>query len=395
MPLNKPNLFSNNSPSKEEFLSKYWHKSPVLLKNAVAIKDLAVFPDKSQLQKLSCDEDIQSRIVFKNSENSYDVEYGAFASDDWLDIEQNNQSECWNLLVSDIDKWYPSSNKILKYFNFIRNWIFDDIMLSCGSIGGTVGPHTDHYVVFLLQVQGQRRWDYSRNKIFNPDLIPEQALKLMANFQAEESYVLNPGDVLYLPPEVAHYGIATSDDCVTCSVGIRLPSYAELLTSFVDEIAQKQSENDRLVEPEFKIQPKTGEITQADLNQIEQILSSKLTSKNNNILIWFGKYITLYRNIFFEFNQTLDENELNQIFKDKNDLILSPFSKACYFKQDNIEQSESALLFVNGNQFESSLLFAQLLCDDKIISYQQQQNLKQYDRKVLTTLLQDGALLSK
>ena len=156
MPLNKLSLFNNSEVSEEQFLREYWHKKPLLIRHAINQQDLKILPDKSQLQQLSCQEDIQSRIVFKNDAKDYSIEYGPFIKNDFNEIDE----DCWNLLVSDIDKWCPESQNILKSFQFIRNWLFDDMMLSCGNLDGTVGPHTDNYDVFLLQSSGQRRWQY-------------------------------------------------------------------------------------------------------------------------------------------------------------------------------------------------------------------------------------------
>ncbi|MBL4661600.1 MAG: hypothetical protein JKY19_14670 [Alcanivoracaceae bacterium] len=380
--MNKLNLFKNTHIDESDFLKNYWHKKPLLIVNAIDSKVLSILPDKRQLQQLSCHEDIQSRIVFKKSETHYDVEYGPFIENDWDDIEQ----QCWNLLVSDIDKWQPKSKEILKYFNFIRNWIFDDIMVSCGSIDGTVGPHTDHYDVFLLQVEGQRQWGFSHKKIYDPDLIPEQALKLMSQFNADETHTLNPGDVLYLPPEVSHYGIATTDDCVTCSIGIRTPSHSELLTSFVDHLAQNISANNRFEEPQFTNQPKTGEITEKDLNTVSQILIEKLAVQNNSLSDWFGQYVSEYRSIFYEFNQYQDSKQLDY----KQALTLSPFSKSCYFKQENKTQ-----LFVNGKGFLSSLKLAELICNNKHLSVQELNELNTNDKQIVMKLFENGSLVLK
>ncbi len=378
--MNKLNLFKNSKITQEQFLEEYWHKKPLLIRNAVSSSDLSILPNKVQIQHLSCDENIQSRIVFKNSENQYDVEYGPFIENDFDELDQ----DCWNLLVSDIDKWQPKSREILNYFNFIRNWIFDDIMVSCGSNGGTVGPHTDHYDVFLIQVHGQRQWDFTLDKIFNPDLMPEQALKLMSQFKAEESHVLNPGDVLYLPPEVGHYGIATTDDCVTCSIGMRTPSHAELLTSFVDHIAQNSSDNHRFQEPQFNSQPNIGEITQKDISNIFNILEEKLKPNSNSITEWFGKYITEYRSLFFEFNQYKNFDELDT----KQDLILSPFSKSSY-----ISNNPTAQLFVNGQAYESTLGFAEQICNKKKLPVSMLTQLDKDDLSILKELFENGSLL--
>jgi 50S ribosomal protein L16 3-hydroxylase len=380
--LNKLNLFKNSAVNESTFLEKYWHKKPLLIRGAVALEDLSVLPTKAQLQQLSYHEDIQSRIVFKNSEHEYTVEYGPFVAEDFNGLT----NKCWNLLVSDIDKWQPISRNILKYFNFMRHWIFDDIMVSCGSKDGTVGPHTDHYDVFLLQVHGQRQWGYTHTQILNPGLMPEQALKLMDDFNADKTHILNPGDVLYLPPEVAHYGIAENDDCVTCSVGMRTPSHAELITSFVDNIAQTLSANNRFEEPQFSIQPHKGEITKKDIEEIFQILTNNIHIDKSYISQWFGEYISEYRSMFYEFNQYQEVAELNK----SKDLLLSPFSKSCYFKA-----SKNVNLFINGQSFVSSLELAQMICDEQIVSSQTLNTLSKSDIKVIEQAFENGSLIQK
>ncbi|MBL4772804.1 MAG: hypothetical protein JKX98_04155, partial [Alcanivoracaceae bacterium] len=243
---------------------------------------------------------------------------------------------------------------------------------------------TDHYDVFLLQVHGQRQWKFSLDKIYKPELMPEQALKLISQFKADETHVLNPGDVLYLPPEIAHYGIATTEDCVTCSIGMRTPSHSELLTAFIDNLAQSISADNRFEEPQFTKQPKAGEITTKDINNIAQILSSNMSLDNSSLTHWFGKYITEYRSIFYEFNQYQDKQKLDY----KHDLILSPFSKSCYFKHDNTAQ-----LFVNGLSLQSSLKLAELICDHKHLPIQELKIMSIEEEKIIGELFENGSLI--
>ncbi|MFK8011929.1 MAG: cupin domain-containing protein [Marinicellaceae bacterium] len=382
--MNKLNLFNQSDISQSQFLKDYWHKKPLLFKSAINIEDLKVLPNKTKLIQLSCHEDIQSRVVFKQSEDEYSVEFGPFIENDFEEIEQDPKQNAWNLLVSDVDKWQPESRQILDYFNFIRNWIFDDIMLSCGSKGGTVGPHTDHYDVFLIQVTGQRQWSYGHNKIYNPDLKPDIDLKLMSNFKADEIHTLNPGDVLYIPPEVAHYGIAASDDCVTCSIGMRTPSHSELMTSFVDYLAQKKSDDDRFEEPQFNQPPQIGEIKQNDLDKISQILTDNLNNQNQSLNHWFGQYITEYRSLFFEFNQYQDPEDIDKT----KDLKLSPFSKSCYFAQN-----QKADLYVNGQHYETSLVLAEFICNEKKVSPIIYDSLSKTDWEILLALFENGSLI--
>ncbi len=380
MPLNKQSLFNQSNITEQEFLKTYWHKKPLLIKHAMNIDDLSCLPNKLELMRLSENEDIQSRIAIKKSEQEYEIEYGPFSQMDFNELNK----ECWNLLVSDVDKWSPHSRNILAYFTFIRNWIFDDIMVSTGSFDGTVGPHTDHYDVFLIQVHGQRQWSYGHSKIYNPELIPDQALKLMADFKANEKHVLNPGDILYLPPEIAHYGIAKSDDCVTCSIGIRTPSHAELITSFCDNIAQNSSANNRFEEPSFSKQPKQGKITQQDIDAIKSILINNLDKNTDFISNWFGQFITEYRSLFYEFNNYPEENSYTQ----HNHLVVNPFSKCSY-----IENNGCSTLFVNGSAFKCTLELSQKICNDKEISYLNLLN--NNDNEIVKSLYYNGSLISK
>jgi 50S ribosomal protein L16 3-hydroxylase len=377
MQLNKQNLFNNSEISEEQFLREYWHKKPLLIRNAFNQEDLKDFPDKKQLQQLSCREDIQSRIVFKNGAKDYSIEYGPFIESDFDEIDEH----CWNLLVSDIDKWRPESQKPLKAFQFIRNWLFDDLMLSCGKMDGTVGPHTDNYDVFLLQSQGQRQWQYG--PVSSNSLLPNLEIKVLADFKAENRQTLNPGDVLYLPPGIAHFGEIASDDCVTCSIGLRTPSESELLTSYVDYLAQRIPEQKRFNEPDFSTQPNCGEFKQKDLNQVAEILDKNIILNNKSLQNWFGKYITEYRSLFYEFN---DSDSTNKIIN--CDLIPNPFSKYCYYKK-----KQKAKLFVNGIKYKTSLKLAKLICNDKRLQLSAFLSLTLKDKSVVEDLYNNHSLI--
>jgi 50S ribosomal protein L16 3-hydroxylase len=377
MLLNKQNLFKNSEVSEEQFLREYWHKKPLLIRNAFNQEDLQCLPDKTLLQKLSCQDDIQSRIVFKNSSKEYTVEYGPFNKSDFNELDDF----CWNLLVSDIDKWHPKSQNLLKSFQFIRNWLFDDLMLSCGNMDGTVGPHTDNYDVFLLQSRGQRRWQYG--PVTSNNLLPDIEIKVLSDFKTDEEQVLNPGDVLYLPPGVAHFGEIASDDCVTSSIGLRTPSESELLTSYVDYLAQKIPENNRFNEPLFNKQPERGEFKQKDLNQITDIFNNNINLNKKSLQNWFGQFITEYRSLFYEFNDADNSNHSIE-----NDLIPNPFSKYCYYKKKN-----KAKLFINGIKYITSLKLAKMICNEKSIQLSAIKQFNQKDKSVIEKLFKNNSLI--
>jgi 50S ribosomal protein L16 3-hydroxylase len=165
---------------------------------------------------------------------------------------------------------------------------------------------------------------------------------------------------------------------------MRTPSYSELLTSYVDYLAQNISDNYRFEEPSFTQQPKLGEFTNQDIIGISQILSNNLDLNNKSLINWFGKYITEYRSLFFEFNQYQEIKEL----KFETDLKLCPFSKCCYFNKKN-----NSILFINGLRFKSSHQLAELICNDKFISLQQLQMLKHKDRSIIKELIENGSLI--
>lgn len=379
MPSNKHNLFNHSEISREDFLQNYWHKKPLVIKQAFSSEQLNVLPNKPELLELSKDEEIQSRIVFKTNETKYDVEEGPFS-------EQNHKANLdgntWNLLVSDIDKWHPESHQILKHFNFIRTWLFDDLMLSCGSLGGTVGPHLDNYDVFLLQSSGQRHWKYNSKASETTEWIEGNPIKLLKNQEFDSEIILNPGDILYIPPQFAHYGTIESDDCVTASIGLRSPSHSEILTSYSDFISQVIDEKYRFQEPSQDKNIETGEFNHKDLLEVETIIKSQFVDKLQ-LDIWFGKYITEYRSLFFEFNE-YTEDQLSP----HKEIHLNSFSKVCYQKDQ-----KNADLFINGEHYKSSLDLARLLCNDSAISVKQFQYLANKDHIILQTLFENGSIL--
>lgn len=205
----------------EEFVAHYWQKKPCLLRNALSGFDSAVSPE--ELAGLACEEDVHCRLVLEGSEEKpWTVRYGPFEEQDFLDLPVSNYS----LLVSECEKWMPELNDLLDQFRFIPDWRIDDLMISFAAPGGGVGPHRDNYDVFLCQGIGEREWRYSTAAICE-DAAASQDLALTAEFAGDECHTVSAGDVLYLPPGVAHWGIARRA-CITYSIGMRAPpSYAD------------------------------------------------------------------------------------------------------------------------------------------------------------------------
>ena len=215
---------------KETFFADYWQKKPYLFRQAID-PDCLTFPAE-ELAGLSLESEIESRIIIQSQDDDYTLHHGPFTEEFFGELPENK----WTLLVQDCDKWIDDVSNVLNAFDFLPSWRLDDIMISYASSGGSVGPHTDNYDVFLIQSSGQRHWQLDANA--KETFREHPQLKLLAEFKTTDEWTLEPGDVLYLPPKLAHWGVAVDDQCMTWSVGMRGPSSEEILDAWVQHAAQ-------------------------------------------------------------------------------------------------------------------------------------------------------------
>jgi 50S ribosomal protein L16 3-hydroxylase len=181
--------------SVEEFLDKYWQKEPLLIRQAFPGYQCPVTPE--ELAGLACEEDVESRLIMEQGgEKPWQVEHGPFPEERFTTLPATH----WTVLVQEINKHVPEFALLQDRFSFLPNWRLDDVMVSYAPEHGTVGPHADNYDVFLIQGAGHRRWQINRKEPTDDDLLPDLPLKIMKNFEVEEEWVLEPGDMLYLPP---------------------------------------------------------------------------------------------------------------------------------------------------------------------------------------------------
>lgn len=236
LPLNEPwALFGGISP--DLFMKRYWHKKPLLVRGAIPAFALAAQSDESldspisadKLVKLACQDNVESRLV---KAGPWSLSSGPFTK---KSIPSFNKSH-WTLLLQGMEAHHPAAAKILSWFRFIPDARLDDLMISIAGVGGGVGPHFDSYDVFLIQMSGRRQWQISEQKDLSLD--PKLPLKILQRFKAEHEWVLEPGDMLYLPPHIAHDGVALDAGCQTWSVGFRSPSFKELLQEGLWRIAE-------------------------------------------------------------------------------------------------------------------------------------------------------------
>jgi 50S ribosomal protein L16 3-hydroxylase len=221
--------------SPQHFMRRHWQKKPLLVRQAVpGGVDLV---DRSQLFALASHDEVESRLIV-HREGRWTLRQGPLARSAIPPLKQPN----WTLLVQGLDLHLPSARALLDRFRFVPDARLDDVMLSFATDGGGVGPHVDSYDVFLLQARGRRRWRIG--KVKQPELVPDVPLKILANFEAEQEWLLEPGDMLYLPPGWAHDGVAEGE-CMTCSIGFRAAGRDELARDVLQRLLDGADADER------------------------------------------------------------------------------------------------------------------------------------------------------
>lgn len=207
-------------------MRRYWQREPLLLRRAFAGFRDPLSP--GEVLALSGSPDAVSRLVRRRG-RTWTLEHGPFEPARLARLPRRD----WTLLVQDTNHFCARADALLARFDFVPHARIDDVMVSYAAPGGSVGPHVDSYDVFLLQGHGRRRWQLSRQR--DLDFVPGLPLKILRRFEPEEEWTLEPGDMLYLPPGVAHYGVAETE-CLTWSIGFRAPSDDELAKGFLDHL---------------------------------------------------------------------------------------------------------------------------------------------------------------
>lgn len=218
--------------SPQQFMKQHWQKKPLLVRQAVP--NFKPLLDRSALFELAARDDVQSRMVIKEPglQAGWRFRHGPFQRRALPPLKQPG----WTMLIQGVDLYHDAAHALMNQFRFVPDARLDDLMVSYATDQGGVGPHFDSYDVFLLQAQGRRRWRIGSQKDLS--LQPGVPLKILANFEPEEEYLLEPGDMLYLPPRYAHDGIAEGE-CMTYSIGFRIPNRAELATELLQRLAEE------------------------------------------------------------------------------------------------------------------------------------------------------------
>jgi 50S ribosomal protein L16 3-hydroxylase len=332
--------FRNFDP--DAFLRDYWQKRPALIRDPWAAWANPLEPDS--LAGLACEEGVEARLI-SGSSASLAAEHGPFAE---ARFAQPGKGP-WTLLVQAVDHHVAEVAALLEAFRFVPNWRIDDVMVSYAVDGGGVGPHFDQYDVFLIQGMGRRRWQVGAQCTANTALLPHDDLRLLAQFTATEEWVLEPGDILYVPPGFAHNGIALGDDCMTYSIGLRAPSRSEVIAGWCDALLDQLDDDDRYADPDLALQGNPGEISAEALAKLHTMVTEKLGDKAA-FARWFGEYASTrkYPEIDWAPDEPISAAELRESLADGATLVRNPASRFSFVRSGG----DAVRLFVDGNHFD-------------------------------------------
>lgn len=333
---------------RETFLAQYWQSKPLLIKNA--IRGFEPPLDKHELAGLALDEEVESRLIERRGDD-WQLHHGPFEIDDF------QRDTPWTLLVQAVDHYIPAVAELRKLIDFIPQWRIDDIMVSYAVDGGSVGPHYDNYDVFLLQGEGQRLWQLGQFCDATTVLRPHGELRILQSFEPKEEHLLSPGDMLYVPPGVAHWGIAKGD-CTTFSIGFRAPRIKDMVSRWVDGLLEQLEPDQFYRDGRRAPMTRPGEIHSRDLERAVAQLQGALDQAQGNH--WFGELVTEPRETLFE-----DAEDLQQartlLHSRPRRITLSPQAKLAW-----LQEAEGIMVFANGTgrNFDESVLQSLLvLCD--------------------------------
>ena len=377
-----------NSLIDEDFFRLFWQKQPLLVRQALSLP--AGMVTKAQLFNLACGSDeVESRLVIEHGETPWEVHHGPFEPGELQQLPDSH----WTLLVQDMNRHMPETSALLDAFKGIPRWRVDDIMISYAVDQGSVGPHTDEYDVFLIQAAGNRRWKIHRRPVNHDDLIPDLDIQVLNKFDAEQEWLLEPGDMLYLPPNVAHWGVAEGE-CITWSVGFRGPDVAELCGHWLEERLAALSRQ-RYSDPDLLKQQHSGEITPPAIGRIKQMLQRALRFSDAELAAWFGGFISEPKAHLSPppAPVPLTPDSLLHKLQHGSRLQRHPFANLYYTSHPN-----TLLLFASGESLPlaaGATGLAQLLTEKEVYSLAQLQPwLQQIDTlQLLTELVNRGDLL--
>ncbi|MDH5587204.1 MAG: cupin domain-containing protein [Nitrospirota bacterium] len=371
----------------ETFLVEYWQKKPLLIRQALPQVKPPIAAD--ELAGLACEEEVESRLIIHNAESDHwELTHGPFVDATFSELPPTH----WTLLVQAVDHWVPAAADFLAQFYFIPSWRVDDLMVSYSGDQGGVGPHYDNYDVFLVQVSGRRQWEVGGLYDESSPRRPDTPVKILTEWEPEHSWILEPGDLLYVPPRVGHRGIAVGEDCMTCSVGFRAPSHRDILLDFSESMGEELNDEVRYADPDLVPQANPGQITPEAVKNVQEILKHYVED-HDGLAQWFGCYMTSPK--YQDEEATQEEHllaDVRQHVARGGTLIRNEGSRFAFQEHGKI-----LWLFVDGRQYICSELMTDLvknLCAERIFAHPLGHS-EEHDLLILDLLNQGSLYLSE
>ena len=345
------------SISQKTFMEEYWQKKPLLIRQAFPNFESPITAD--ELAGLACEEEVNSRIVMeKDGEHPWFPIFGPMSDEIYSSMPESH----WTLVVNDLEKYLPELSWIVDRFRFIPEWRLDDLMISYAADHGSVGPHIDLYDVFILQGQGQRRWQINTQNVADGNQVKDTPLRIQKEFQAEEEWIVEPGDMLYMPPGVSHHGVSLGES-LSYSIGFRATSHADLINEFISHITQNLPPKLTYRDPDQRIQEHSNEIKQDALERVTEIFKQYLKPDHPELQRWFGCYMSDTKTSV----TTEPEEEINSIEELKELINTCALSRHPASRFAFAQNPDSTLLFIDGEDYEVNPDFAKALCKQRQI----------------------------
>lgn len=258
----------------QQFLDEYWQKKPLLVRGAWPGFENPLPPPA--FLRLSEREDALSRLMVKHEgEHNWELREGPFEAADFEALPESQ----WTLLIQEVDRLVPAVRDMLKAVDFLPRWRLDDIMISYAANGGGVGAHIDNYDVFLLQGHGRRRWQINTTPVEEERLIEDIEVSILADFEADRDWVLEPGDMLYLPPRIAHFGVAEGE-CMTFSIGCRAPSEQDILGAVLEQALMNVDPDARYADPGLSLTDSRAGLGDGIVEWVSQLIEGLTADKD-------------------------------------------------------------------------------------------------------------------
>lgn len=342
-----------------EFLRDYWQKKPLLVRNA--FPELAYRLSPEDLMELSQEEGVEARIVLEHGKQPWELRKGPFSEKQYKQLPDSH----WTLLVQAVDHYLPELADYLEHFSFLPGWRIDDIMISYAVQGGSAGPHYDMYDVFLIQGIGQRRWQLGQMCDENSERVEGTALRILQNMERHFDEIVNPGDLLYVPPGMAHNGIA-QNECTTYSIGFRAPVLGQMLDRLVEAVFESASGQQLFTDADRTAISRPAALEPEDIERLRQQILP-LLSDDELFARTLGTFLSEPKYDDYEpMGVEMKLEEIRQTINNGTLLRRDPASHILY----TLNQNSVAALFINGQEVpfsEEHSAFIQLLADNRRI----------------------------